>query len=186
MSATELIEVITSIDITIFAAVASTLATVIIAIFTGSLFCLQKRQHQHDKIVANTNLKLTLFERRMRVVDAVRAFLNAFLEAGEPKVEKIPDLDLEVRYAKFLFPEHVTNWIEELRTKAIVYKRHYNSWDPLRARSSGGEKLDADTNKKKEEYLDAMRKIEKWFLKQVEDNQLTAKFEPYVKLPNEI
>jgi len=184
MSGNKLLEFITNVDPTIAATAISTVATVIIAGFTVSLFFLQRQQHRHDRLVSNANLQLALFERRIRVVDAVRSFLDEFLKAGRADVEKISDLDLEARYAKFLFPEHITNWINELRQMAIECNYHQDMWESLRATSYEEEKLDADTEAQKKKHFAAMREIKKRFVDQVNNDRLTAEFGPYVKLPN--
>nr|WP_321511651.1 hypothetical protein [uncultured Celeribacter sp.] len=162
---------------------ASTIATVIIACLTFCLFFLQYRQHRHDKLVTNANYKLALHDKRLETLQEIKEVLGNLFRAGEPSLEDAFRLRQHLQTARYVFPGEVTDFIEEMSSKAFEHYKQVQIWEPLRKRAFNGETLSAHENKTKEDALAKAHEIERWFFDLARGTRLNDKLDPYLMLP---
>lgn len=162
---------------------ASTIATIIIALLTLSLFILQYKQHKHDKRVTSANYKLSLHDKRLETLLEIKGVLQNFFRKGQPSLEDAFRLQQHLQTARFVFPEEVTDFIEEMSSKALEHYKQTEIWEPLRKRAFDGEKLSAEENKAKEDALNKKHEIERWFIDLLMGTRLNDELDPYLMLP---
>jgi hypothetical protein len=139
----------------------SALLTPTIAVF-GSLIAIQQW------LTNRRRLKYELFDRRFKVYDTAKSFLNQFYANRHPTDEELYRFRLNTRESHFLFDEDIANYLEGWITKAYEVKTLDAELAPLPVGDARSENV-----RKQREIFD-------WFLMQQE--VLEDKFEPYLKL----
>lgn len=116
-----------------FVAVAA-LSTLAVACLTFAMYCLQLRQLDHDRKVADANYRFALYEQRLDVYFTVQEFFSGFMRDGHPSHALGIDVLRKTANAKFIFGDDVNDFMTELWKRTVSYKRHDDLWEPLRDR----------------------------------------------------
>lgn len=73
--------------------------------------------------IATAKLNLDLYDRRFKVFEAARAFLNGFLIQGKFTQEELTKFTTGTSEAIFLFDEKVPRYLDDLRRKAFTHRK---------------------------------------------------------------
>ena len=116
----------------------------------------------------NERLKHELFDRRMRVYEAVQSFLSKALQAGTVKNEWHPELLRAWQESKFLFDDQITSRIDEVYKKSLDYHLAESS------------RRDASSREDRAKFAAIEREIFSWFGEQL--TSLGEDFGRFLKL----
>lgn len=85
------------------------------------------QQHKLSK----DKFKLDLFEKRFAVYKGIRRFLSHTLQNGLPSKDTLMELAITTQDAAFLFGPKVSNYIESIRTRALMMKTVHEKYKDL-------------------------------------------------------
>lgn len=161
------------------------LATVVIAIFSVLTVCVQIRQHEHQKQVANANYQHSLHKDRLQVYYAFRDFHDYLMVNGNPERLAVHEFMAKVRDAKFLFDEDVLQKIDELLDHARQYFRLETRIEALR-QIDRRRALTAAENEQWNDLFQKLEELETSIFDEMYGKQLDDLFERYLKLPKSL
>ena len=72
--------------------------------------------------IAQSNLRLALFDRRFAVVQAARVFLQRVTANADADVQILSDYQMAILDAPFLFGSEVVDFLEEIRRRGILVR----------------------------------------------------------------
>ena len=159
-------------------------ATLVIAILTWRMERAQRKQQKHDTLISHTNYKMALFERRFFVYMEIMRYIGVYVQKGRPDVSECIRLRQECVSAKFIFPEEVSDFLNDIIDKTFTWQLNYVQWEPLRERGFRTENLTEEERLESGRLLSEMQKIEDWFLNLYQTSKVDTVLGPHLRMPS--
>ncbi|MGM0585014.1 MAG: hypothetical protein ACQEUZ_10230 [Pseudomonadota bacterium] len=156
------------------------------AFATVGIFVNQWLKNRFERQLARENWKLQLLKKRLELYRGLRAIAADFWREGKPNVQLVQKVRSESSEALFLFPEELTEFLEELVRHSAEHQVAESCWGPLRARADAGEKLSDQEEAEKKEWLSKKHEQERWFFENLKSEALEERLAPYLKIPPDI